>query len=169
MSAETFSYKGISAGKYIEGEIEAINQEEASFKLKEQKVIITKLVKAKKKKEVKKKQTTSFSFGSGVKTKEILIFAKQFSTMQRAGLPILTSLNLLIEQTQGPNLKKIIIQIKKDLEAGPIKFQSSFHENGPYKILGKLYDIRDFNTVNQGKELKIVIKDLANHPSTGKL
>ena len=29
MSAETFSYKGISAGKYIEGEIEAINQEEA--------------------------------------------------------------------------------------------------------------------------------------------
>ena len=37
MSAETFSYKGISAGKYIEGEIEAINQEEASFKLKEQK------------------------------------------------------------------------------------------------------------------------------------
>ena len=45
-------------------------------------------------------------------------------------------------------------------------FQSSFHENGPYKILGKLYDIKDFNTVNQGKELKIVIKDLANHPST---
>ena len=34
MSAETFSYKGISAGKYIEGEIEAINQEEASYKLK---------------------------------------------------------------------------------------------------------------------------------------
>ena len=27
MSSETFSYKGISAGKYIEGEIEAINQE----------------------------------------------------------------------------------------------------------------------------------------------
>ena len=35
MSSETFSYKGISAGKYIEGEIEAINQAEASFKLKE--------------------------------------------------------------------------------------------------------------------------------------
>ena len=48
MSSETFSYKGISAGKYIEGEIEAINQEEASFKLKEQKVIITNLTKVKK-------------------------------------------------------------------------------------------------------------------------
>ena len=48
-----FEYKGISAGKYVEGEIEAINNSEAAYKLKEQKVIITKLVKAKKKKEVK--------------------------------------------------------------------------------------------------------------------
>ena len=47
---EVYSYKGISAGKYIEGEIEALNQDEASHKLKEQKVIITKLIKAKKKK-----------------------------------------------------------------------------------------------------------------------
>ena len=50
MSSERYSYKGISAGKYIEGEIEAINQEQASFKLKEQKVIITNLIKSKKKK-----------------------------------------------------------------------------------------------------------------------
>ena len=56
MSAETFSYKGISAGKYIEGEIEALNQEEASFKLKEQKVIITNLTKIKKKKAEKEKK-----------------------------------------------------------------------------------------------------------------
>ena len=41
MSSETFTYKGISAGKYVEGDIEALNQEEASFKLKEQKIIIT--------------------------------------------------------------------------------------------------------------------------------
>lgn len=55
---------------------------------------------------------------------------------------------------------------EKKLEAGPIKFQPEYHEQGPYKILGKVYDIKDFNTVNQGKELKVVIKDLANHPST---
>ena len=46
---EFFTYKGISAGKYVEGEIEALNQEEASHKLKEQKVIITNLIKSKKK------------------------------------------------------------------------------------------------------------------------
>ena len=56
-----FSYKGISAGKYVEGEIEALNNSEAAYKLKEQKVIITKLVQAKKKKEVKEKKTVSYT------------------------------------------------------------------------------------------------------------
>ena len=56
MSSETFTYKGISAGKYIEGEIEALSQEEASFKLKEQKVIITNLTKTKKKLPLKKRK-----------------------------------------------------------------------------------------------------------------
>ena len=65
MSSETFTYKGISAGKYIEGEIEAINQEEASFKLKEQKIIITNLTKLKKKKAEKEKgKKSGFSFAA---------------------------------------------------------------------------------------------------------
>ncbi len=54
MSSETFTYKGISAGKYVEGTIEAISQEEANFKLKEQKIIITNLIKTKKKELLKK-------------------------------------------------------------------------------------------------------------------
>ena len=64
MSSETYTYKGISAGKYVEGDIEALNQEEASFKLKEQKIIITNLVRSKKKKATKeKKKGGGFSFG----------------------------------------------------------------------------------------------------------
>ena len=53
---EFFTYKGISDSKYVEGEIEALNQEEASHKLKEQKIIITNLIKSKKKKGEKKKK-----------------------------------------------------------------------------------------------------------------
>ena len=114
-----FEYRGIASGKYVEGEIEAINNAEAAHKLKEKKVIITKLLQSKKKKqEVKKKQTSSFSFGSGVKAKEILIFAKQFATMLRAGLPVLNTLNMLEEQTKAKNMKNIIITIRKDLESG---------------------------------------------------
>ena len=41
---ELYTYKGISAGKYIEGEIEALNNAEAAHKLKEKKIIITGIV-----------------------------------------------------------------------------------------------------------------------------
>ena len=108
-----FQYKGISQGKYVEGEIEALNNSEAAYKLKEQKVIITKLIEAKKKKvEKEKKKSAGFSFGKGVKARDILIFAKQFSTMLRSGLPVLNALNLLIDQTSSPNMKAIIEKIK---------------------------------------------------------
>ena len=114
-----FEYKGISQGKYVEGEIEALNNTEAAHLLKEQKVIITKLIQAKKKKDPKeKKKGSGFSFGSGVKAKDVLIFAKQFATMLKAGLPVLNTLNMLLEQTSSPNMKKIIEKIKKDLESG---------------------------------------------------
>ena len=38
-----FEYKGIQQGKYIEGVVDAISSDEASFKLKKQKIIITSL------------------------------------------------------------------------------------------------------------------------------
>ena len=113
-----FEYKGISQGKYVEGEIEALNNAEAAHKLKDQKVIITKLKEAKKKKVVVKKEKTSFSFGTGIKAQEILIFCKQFATMLRAGLPVLNTLEMLEGQTTRPPMKKVIQTIKKDLESG---------------------------------------------------
>ena len=113
-----FEYKGISQGKYVEGEIEALNNAEAAHKLKDQKVIITKLKEAKKKKVVTKKEKTSFSFGTGIKAQEILIFCKQFATMLRAGLPVLNTLEMLDGQTKRPPMKKVIQTIKKDLESG---------------------------------------------------
>ena len=113
-----FEYKGISLGKYVEGEIEALNNAEAAHKLKEKKVIITKLKEAKKKKVITKKEKVSFSFGTGVKPQEILIFCKQFATMLRAGLPVLNTLEMLEGQTTKPPMKKIIATIKKDLESG---------------------------------------------------
>ena len=117
---ESFTYKGISAGKYIEGEIEALNQDEASHKLKEQKVIITNLVRTKKKKgEKKTKKGGGFSFGKKkVKVEEILIFSKQFATMVKAGLPILEVLTMLRDQLESPAIKEVIEDIRKSLEGG---------------------------------------------------
>ena len=113
-----FAYKGISLGKYVEGEIEALNNTEAAHKLKEQKVIITNLKESKKKVPLVKKERTPITFGTGIKAQEILIFCKQFGTMLRAGLPVLNTLEMLEGQTKRPPMKKVIQTIKKDLESG---------------------------------------------------
>ena len=139
-----FEYKGISQNKYVEGEIEALNNAEASHKLKEQKIIITKLVQSKKKKIEKKKEKTSISFGTGVKAKDILVFCKQFATMLRAGLPVLNTLEMLSNQTTAKGMKKIIETIKKDLESG--NALSKCFEKHP-----KVFDIVVVNLIKAGE------------------
>ena len=120
MSSETYSYKGISAGKYVEGSIEALSQEEASFKLKEQKIIITKLIRTKKKAadKTKKKGASLSLFKKKVKPEDVVIFSKQFATMVKAGLPILNVLSMLRDQLEHPELKIIVEDIRKSLEGG---------------------------------------------------
>ena len=118
---EFFTYKGITAGKYVEGEIEALNQEEASHKLKEQKIIITNLIRTKKKKDEKKGKGKGggFSFGKKkVTSEDLVIFSKQFATMVKAGLPILQVLEMLRDQLENPTMKEIIEDIRRSLEGG---------------------------------------------------
>ena len=120
---EAFSYKGISDGKYVEGDIEALNVDEASHKLKEQKIIITNLIRSSKKtkKDTKeKKKGSSFSlFGKKkASVQDVLIFSKQFATMVKAGLPILQVLAMLRDQLESPAMKDIVEDIRRSLEGG---------------------------------------------------
>ena len=120
MSSENYSYKGISAGAYVEGVIDALSVEEASFKLKEKKIIITKITREKiKKKSKEKNKKSSFSFGKKkVKPEDIVIFSKQFATMVKAGLPILNVLAMIRDQIEHPTVKEIVEDIRKSLEGG---------------------------------------------------
>ena len=117
---ELFTYKGISAGKYVEGELEALNLDEASHLLKEKKIIITYLIKSKKKKDEKKAKAKGSSlFGKKkIKVEDVLIFSKQFATMVKAGLPILQVLSMLRDQLENPSLKEVIEEIRRSLEGG---------------------------------------------------
>ena len=120
----SFEYKGIAEGKYTEGIIEALDKDEASFKLREKKIIITSmtLVKGQKIKKPKKAGQGEGFLGNlfigKVKTADLSLFSKKISTMIKAGLPILDSFKMVAEQTENKRLKLIINQITKDLEAG---------------------------------------------------
>jgi type IV pilus assembly protein PilC len=55
---------------------------------------------------------------AGVKEKDLVIFVRQFSTMIDAGLPLVQALEILQEQQSNPAFKRIIAQIKRDVEEG---------------------------------------------------
>ena len=136
---EVYTYKGISAGKYVEGVVEALNQDEASHKLKEQKIIITNLIKSKKKKgkTTDQKKGAQFSlFKKKIKPEDVLIFSKQFATMVKAGLPILNVLEMLRDQLENPSLKEVIEDIRKSLEGG-VSLSKCFEKNP--KIFDNVY------------------------------
>ena len=120
----SFEYKGIAEGKYTEGVVEALDKDEASFKLREKKVIITSINPVKGQRIQKLKKTGKGEgllgnlFKGKVKTADLSLFSKKISTMVKAGLPILDSFKMVEAQTENKRLKLIVNQITKDLEAG---------------------------------------------------
>ncbi len=57
-------------------------------------------------------------FQQRVKEKEVVIFARQFSTMISAGLPIIQCLGMLASQEKNKAFAKVIQTIKEDIEGG---------------------------------------------------
>ncbi len=57
-------------------------------------------------------------FQPKVTTKDLILFTRQFSTMIDSGLPLLQGLEILASQAENPTFKKIITQIKTDVEGG---------------------------------------------------
>ena len=57
-------------------------------------------------------------FQPKVKTKDLILFTRQFSTMIDAGLPLIQGLEILTNQMENPTFKKILTQVKSDVESG---------------------------------------------------
>ena len=107
-------------GTKIKGLIEADSERKAITQLRPRGLFVISL----------KKNGNLFNFvrgktGTGIrifkptiKSKDIIIFLRQFATLINAGLPIVQALAIMIDQTPHSTLKEKISQIRKDVEAG---------------------------------------------------
>lgn len=59
-----------------------------------------------------------FSFFIPVRTRNLAIFCRQFSTMVNAGLPLISCLSILIDQTENVRLKAALHEVYKKLKEG---------------------------------------------------
>jgi len=118
-----FQYTALDAqGVEIKDEIEALSQKEAISKIRNMGYFPTKVTvggagkKAGAKAAAKPKKRRGA--GGKVKVKYITQFARQLSTLQDAGLPILRSLRILEEQQKSGTFKRIIGYVADDIEGG---------------------------------------------------
>ncbi len=111
----TFVYAGKSiSGDSIKGEIEAPNLAQATVALRRQQIIPSTI-------NQKKSGFGNFKIpglGGGVKTKEIVIFSRQFATMIDAGLPLVQCLDILASQQPNMVFKKVLSDVKGSVEGG---------------------------------------------------
>jgi type IV pilus assembly protein PilC len=65
-----------------------------------------------------KKEITIPGFGKKIKLKDLAVFARQFATMINSGLSLLRALTILTEQTENPELARILREVRNDVETG---------------------------------------------------
>ena len=119
-----FQYAALDAqGVEIKDEIDALSQKEAISKIRNMGYFPTKVRErgAGKKAGAKRaaaRPTRKRGAGGKVKIKYVTEFARQLSTLQDAGLPILRSLRILEEQQKSGTFKKTIGYVADDIEGG---------------------------------------------------
>src|SRR6266480_4247664 len=57
-------------------------------------------------------------FGPGIKTRDVVIFTRQFATMINAGLPLVQALDILAQQTENKALADVTRAVVYDVESG---------------------------------------------------
>ena len=68
---------------------------------------------------VKKKPVEiHIKIGTGIKTKEVVVFTRQFATMIDAGLPLVQCLEILGSQQVNVHFQKVIMSVKGEVESG---------------------------------------------------
>ncbi len=113
MATITYKYNvRDKTGKVINGKLEGENREAVATKLRQMGYIVLDL------EEDRIAQLNKIQFGTSVKTKDVTIFARQFATMINAGLSLTKCLSILADQVESKELRDVISQLNKDVEAG---------------------------------------------------
>jgi type IV pilus assembly protein PilC len=110
MPIYSYSARPAAGGEMQTGELELPTKDEVLAHLHRQRLIPISV--REKPKDIK------ISFGTGVSTRDIVIFTRQFATMINSGLPLVQSLDILAEQTENEALRKTISEVLYDVESG---------------------------------------------------
>jgi type IV pilus assembly protein PilC len=134
-----FTYRGTNkTGATVQGERTAGTKAEVKATLAREQINVSKLSE-------KGKEFNIPSFGgSGVDSKELAIFTRQFSVMIDAGLPLVQCLEILAGQQENKTFQKILNGVRGSVEGGATLSTSM-------KQYDKVFDPLYYNMVEAGE------------------
>lgn len=104
----TFAYTARTLGGELKtATMDAASRDEVVAQLRRQKLIVVKIDEEKAKKRMGR-----------IKTRDIVIFTRQFATMINAGLPLVQALDILSRQSENKALQDVTRQVVYDVESG---------------------------------------------------
>src|SRR3954469_16104642 len=116
MATTTFQYSVRDrGGKLISGTLDGESQAAVVTKLRSMGYAPVSINEAK---VGMKTELTIPGFGKTVKLKDLAVMSRQFATMINSGLSLLRALTILTEQTENPELARVIGEVRNDVETG---------------------------------------------------
>src|SRR5512147_2945201 len=104
----TFAYTARTlSGELKSASMDAASRDDVVSQLRRQKLIVVKVDEERAKK-----------VGGKIKTRDIVIFTRQFSTMINSGLPLVQALDILSRQSENKALQEVTRQVVYDVESG---------------------------------------------------
>jgi type IV pilus assembly protein PilC len=111
MSVFEYTAKNATSGQILKGTMDVPTRDEVIAFVRKNRMILVSVREA----------PTAIRFtmpGGGIKTRDVVIFTRQFATMINAGLPLVQSLSILAQQTENKALKEVTKAVVYDVEAG---------------------------------------------------
>ncbi|HKG52508.1 MAG TPA: type II secretion system F family protein [Actinomycetales bacterium] len=102
-------------GKLVKGKLEAENQGQVVQKLKAMGYAPVSITQAN---AGMNREISLPSLGAKVKLKDLAVMSRQFATMINSGLSLLRALTILAEQTENKELKKVLGEVRGEVEGG---------------------------------------------------
>ncbi len=148
-----FVWKGRTAtGAAASGEIAAGSQADVVAALRQKKIIPTSI-------KIKEEKKGMGLFGARVSRRALAVFTRQFATMLNAGLPLLSCLEILAKQTESPALRRILGEVRTDVEGG-LSLADALRRQP--KVFDNLY-VNMVESGETGGALDVILVRLANY------
>lgn len=111
----TYSFEAINpSGKTVKGSLEADTRDKAAAELKSAGNTILRLEEA----GILSRDIELSVLDPGPKPRDMAVFCRQFVSIIDAGVPVVTALEMLGEQTENKKLRRAIVECRKTIEHG---------------------------------------------------